>query len=107
MATLATQQSLVTGVALTLNAAAGGGDKVSPGTVLIIRNGSGAPIVVTVVVPGNTEFGVAAPDYTFSVAAGGIAAIGPLPQKLADVATNLIDLTYSGVTTLTVSPISV
>lgn len=107
MATLPAQTVSVLGTDLTLNAAAGGGDKVSPGTTLIIRNGSGAGITVTVVVPGNTKYGVAAPDYTKVVPAGGISVIGPLPQDLADPITNLIDLTYSGVTTLTVSPITV
>lgn len=107
MATLTSQQVSVTGTTLTQTAAAGGGDKVTPGTTLIVRNGGGSSITVTVVVPGNTEFGVAAPDYTFAVAAGALAALGPLPQRIADPVTNLIDISYSGVTSVTVSPVTV
>jgi hypothetical protein len=108
MATLVSQQVSVLGTTLTQTAAAGGGDKVTPGTTLIVRNGGGSPITVTVVVPGNTKFGVAAPDYTFVVSNGAMAAIGPLPFELADPADSyLISITYSGVTTVTVSPITV
>ena len=51
MALLATQQIQVTGVAITLAAAAGGGDTVtaSDRTFLWVKNASGSPITVTVV----------------------------------------------------------
>jgi len=107
MATLTPQQVLVTGMTVTMGSAAGGGDKVSPGTVLVVRNGDASAKTVTVVVPGNTKYGVAAPDYTYSVPASGIAMIGPLPQDLADPVTNLIDITYSAVTSVTVGSVAV
>lgn len=108
MATLTSQQVSVLGTTLTQTAAGAGGDKFTAGTTLIYRNGSGGSITVTVVVPGNTKYGIAAPDYTFAIAAGAMAAIGPLPFDLADPADSyLISVTYSGVTSLTVSPITV
>lgn len=108
MATLTSQPVSVLGTTLTQNAASAGGDKFVAGTVLVIRNGSGAGITVTVVVPGNTKYSVAAPDYTVSVGAGAIAMIGPLPSDLADPTDSyLITVQYSAVTSVTVSPITV
>lgn len=107
MATLTTQDVPVTGKTITMGAAAGGGDKVPPGCVLVVRNGDASPKTVTIVVPGNTEFGVADPDFTFSVAAGALAMFGPLPSTLADPDTRLIDITYSAVTSVTVAAVTV
>lgn len=107
MATLVSQPASVLGTTLTQNAASAT-DKVTPGSTLIVRNGSGVSTTITVVVPGNTKYGPAAPDYTFNVAAGAMAAIGPLPQDLADPADSyLITIQTSPTTSVTITPITV
>lgn len=88
-------------------AASGGGDtfQYQPNSFLHVRNGSGAAITVTVVVPGNTEFGVAQPDPTVSVPAGGDRLIAIRPG-LVDPATGTAGVTYSAVTSVTVAVVS-
>jgi hypothetical protein len=107
MATLAYQQVKTSGVALSLAAANGGGDSIPPNAngALVVKNGGGSGITVTVVVPGNTKYGPANPDIAVSVAAGATELIGPLPNDLRNPTTGLVDLTYSGVTTVTVGGI--
>lgn len=102
MATLAPQAVLVTGLNPALVAASGGGDACNPDdlVVLVVKNGSGASINVTVVTPG-TIFGQAVPDVVVAVAAGATAYID-LPAALADPTTGLVTWTYSSVTTVTV-----
>jgi hypothetical protein len=104
MALLATQQIAITGLNPALTAAAGGGDTATPDdrAFLCVRNASGSPITVTVVVPG-TFAGQALADVGVSVpATTGERWIGPLSPRLADPTTQLINITYSGVTSLTV-----
>lgn len=105
MAAIAPQVAKVVGTAVTFAAASAGGDTVAPNPtgILHVKNGSGASITVTVVVPGNTEFGQAAPDIPVVVAAGGHAAIGPLNSQTLLNGSGLVDITYSGVTSLTVA----
>jgi hypothetical protein len=68
----------------------------------VARNASGSPITVTVVVPG-TYAGQPLTDVPVSVpATTGERWIGPLSSRLADPTTGLINITYSGVTSLTV-----
>lgn len=107
MATLTTQSLLVAGTDLNLVAAAGGGDKVAPGSTLVVRNGSGSSITVTVTVPGNTKYGVANPAFTKVVAAGATTLLGPLPSDLANPSDGLVAITYSAVTTVTVGAVSI
>lgn len=107
MALLTTQQMTSAGAAITLATAAGGGDTadISNGrTFLWVKNGSGAPITVTVVTPGDVE-GLAITDRTVSVpATTGERLIGPLnPAVYGSVAS----ITYSGVTSLTIAAVSV
>lgn len=92
-----------------LSAAAGGGDSIAPNDrgALMVKNGSGASITVTMIVPGNTKYGLAQPDPTYVVVAGATAMIGPLPSDLANPATGLVDFTYSGVTSLTVGGVQI
>jgi hypothetical protein len=108
MALLARQTAKVTGTVITFASASGGGDTVAPDPfgVLHVRNASGGTLTVTVVVPGNTQFGQAQPDVAVAVAAGASVAIGPLSPDLADPATGLINITYSGVTSLTVAAVT-
>lgn len=103
MATLTTQSLSVTGTDLTLTAAtATVGDKVPPGCNLVVRNGSGASITVTVVVPGATKYGIANPDFTKAVPAGATCIFAHLPADLADPIDGLVTFTCSSVTTVTV-----
>lgn len=107
MALLAPQQIQITGPAITLAAAAGGGDTVAPNDRLFlwVKNASGSPITVTVVVPG-TYFGQALPDVAVSVpATTGERMIGPLDSRLADPSTGVISITYSAVTSVTVAAV--
>lgn len=110
MALLATQTVVRTGLAPSYSAAAGGGDTFnpSPESFLHVKNGSGAPITVTVVTPGATG-GLAIADVSVSVpATTGDRMIGPLPGSLfADPTTGLGSITYSGVTSLTVAIVDV
>ncbi len=91
------------GAALTYSAAAGGGDTVpyDPNGFVHVKNGSGAPITVTVAVPGST-YGQANPDVPVSVPAAGDRLI-KLASGMVDPATGRIALTYSGVTSLTLA----
>lgn len=108
MALLATQQIGVAGTATTLTAAAGGGDTVTPDdrTFLWVKNASGSPITVTVVVPG-AYFGQNLPDIAVSVpATTGERLIGPLDRRLQNTS-GFVDVTYSGVTSLTVAAVRI
>ena len=104
MAVLVYQSSSPAGIALTLGAAAGGGDEIKPrkNGVVVVRNGDGTATVVTVVTPGLDKYGIARPDITLSVAAGATAVFGPFEADLGAVADKMVDLTYSKVTSLTV-----
>lgn len=108
MATLTYQSADVLGSAFTMQAAAGGGDKVAPAEhgAVLVTNGGGSPITITVTVPGTTEYGQAEPDYTVSVGAGASKLIGPFDADLAGV-DGLVSLAYSGVTSVTVAAISI
>lgn len=110
MATIPYQQAAIAGANPTFVAASVGGDKVAPNDrgALHVRNSSGASINVTVAVPGNTRFGPAAPDVVIAVPAAADRLIGPFPFELADQATdNLVAITYSAVTTVTVAAIQI
>lgn len=104
MATLTTKTIAVTGTDPTFVAASAGGDAVQPhhSGFLHVRNGSGASVTVTVAVPGTTKFGQAEPDVPVVVPAGTDRLIGPLSYDLAD-STDLVHVTYSAVTSVTVA----
>jgi hypothetical protein len=94
----------VPGSVPTWAAASAGGDTLRAGSgILLVRNGGGAGITVSIPLPGTTRFGQALPDPTaLSIAAGAIGVIGPFESDLADPADNLVDVTYSAVTSVTV-----
>lgn len=104
MAKLTPYEPLVPGAVPTWTAAAVGGDKIRAGTgILLVRNGGGASITVSIPLPGTTRFGQALPDPTaLTIAAGAIGVIGPFTSDLADSDDNLVDVVYSGVTSVTV-----
>lgn len=105
MATLATQSVSRAGVNPAYVAAAGGGDKFTPGksTFLHVKNGGGAPITVTVVTPRTDAIGNAVADNAISVTNAQERIIGPFPAEFyASSVDGLADITYSGVTSVTV-----
>jgi hypothetical protein len=105
MANLATQTINRAGLNATYSAAASGGDTFTPGSNVFIhvKNGHTSAQTVTVVTPGTT-FGQAISDVAVSVPNAGERIIGPFPaQHFADPTDGLADLTYSGVTALTLA----
>jgi hypothetical protein len=108
MATLTTQEIRRTGAAITPVAAAGGGDSFTPGadTFLLVVNGSGGAITVTVATPREAFPDVAVADVAVSVPAGTTRYIGPFPaEHFAQADDGLADITYSGATSVTVAAV--
>lgn len=108
MATLSVQVISRTGTAATYGAAAGGGDEfVNDGTSrLHVKNGGGSPITVTIDSPNTCNFGVAANaahDYAITVGAGADKFIGPFSADQFNDVNGKVQVTYSGVTTVTVA----
>jgi hypothetical protein len=106
MALLNVQTADVTGLNPAYVAAAAGGDTVPQGFGLLlhVKNGGGAPITVTIVRPGS-EYGIANPDPAVTISAGGAQFIR-IPPEFADPSiNNVIAVTYSAVTTVTVAVI--
>jgi hypothetical protein len=79
-------------------------DTVQVGATLIVKNGSGASITVTMVTPGNLPTGDAYPDKAYTVTAGSEAWIPVLPEyrNTAGVAA----VTFSAVTSVTAASIT-
>lgn len=104
MALLTSQRVTLAGTQITYAAASAGGDTFAPDVAeLRVKNGHTAAQSVTIVTPGTTQWGVADPDIVVSVPAGAEYAIGPFPRGLADPSDNLVHVTYSGTTALTVA----
>lgn len=108
MATLSYQQAEVLGAAFTMAAADVAGDQVAPAThgAVLVTNDDASPIVVTVAVPGTTEYGQPEPDFTVDVPAGESRLIGPFGADLAD-EDGLVSLSYDSITSVTVAAISI
>lgn len=108
MATLSPEQIDLSGLDATQNAAAGGGDEfLNNGNIILrVENGSGAPITVTAVSQA-TASGLAIADAAVSVPAGGFRFIGPFPPALFNDSAGKCQLTYSGVTSLTVEVLEI
>jgi len=101
MATLDTVQVTSSGVNPTANAAGASGDKVRPGSIVQVINGSGASVTVTMVTPGTYDGDLAIGDRTITVPASEsrfIAATEAYRSK----ADQLVSLTYSATTSVTV-----
>lgn len=105
MALLATQEIDLDGLGAAYSAAAGGGDTFNPDedTFIHVKNGSGASITVTVVTPGTAAGGLAIGDSVTSVPAAGDRFIGPFPREHFGKSDGIADITYSGVTSLTLA----
>jgi len=104
MALLALQSIALPSLLPVFTAASGGGDTVPAGNdvFLVVKNGSGSTMTVTVVVPGNDEFGTAKPDMAVAVAAATERYIPLRALALQDLTTGLVSITYSLATSVTV-----
>src|SRR5687768_17600312 len=104
MATLVVQQITNAGVVkAALAAAAAGGDQFANNgkTFLEVANGSGGAITVTIAAQRACDFG-STHNIANSVAAGATEIMGPFdPSRYSD-ASGFCQITYSGVTSLTV-----
>lgn len=115
MATLTRQNLVEAGLTATYVAASGGGDQVdnSDGrTFLHIKNGSGGSITVTVAeqITGTTVEDPGLGTLTKSsivkaIAASGEAFLGPFKKQAFNDVNSRIQITYSGVTSLTIAAI--
>lgn len=107
MALLTTQTVVPGGTTPTYQAAAAGGDTVAPGkdVFLHVKNGGGGSINVTVDSVTPCNYG-SDHDLVVAVPAGSERMIGPLPpERYANASTGLVNVTYSGVTTVTIAAI--
>lgn len=89
-----TQSSVVGATIPWAPAAAGDTVAVASDGVLLVRNGSGSPVTVTVVVPGS-KYGQARPDITKAIAAGADAVFGPFPADIGDPTDRMVHVNYS------------
>jgi len=105
MATLTVGQVVPAGLNDALVAAAGGGDSFLPSdkTLIRVNNGGAGAITVTIITAATAAQGLAIADAGGSVPNAQSRLFGPFPAELyADPADGLADITYSGVTTVTV-----
>jgi hypothetical protein len=104
MATIPLVSADANGFNLTNTAATAGPDTIAPSgsdVLLIVDNGGGVTTSVTVTVPGDTEWGVAAPDIpTGTAIPAGAHAVYRLPARLADPADGLIRVTATPTTSV-------
>lgn len=109
MANIAMQDLPISGAAITMSAAAGGGDSFDfdPNGFLEFNNAGGGSITATVVRPGNDAAAQAVPDVAVVVpaASGGLSGNRKckMHPSMINPATGKIDVTYSGVTSFTVA----
>lgn len=115
MATLSPLAPVITGATFTATAAAAGGDQFANprGTVVLyVKNGGGSSINVTVTAQATTRPAdgpfptMTLANQVVAVPAAGERLIGPIPSAFNDGNGN-VQLTYSGVTSVTVLPLNV
>lgn len=112
MATLTAIVPAVTGATLAEVAAAGGGDKFlnNGRKLLVVNNGDVAPITVTMDAAATTPVAggtVAYTDPTNAVAAGARDIMGPFDPRVFNDAQGFVNISYSGVTSVTVAVIDI
>lgn len=108
MATLITQPISQAGLSPAYQSASSGGDQYTPSSVTFIalKNGSGSPITLTVVTTA-TIYGQPIGNIAVPIAAGAEVFCGPFdPGEVQQPGSSLANLTYSGVSNLTVAAIS-
>lgn len=79
----------------------------TPNSFLHVKNVSGSPDTVTVVVPGTGPYGVAIPDPTVSVPATTGDRMIPIRASAVDPATGLITIQHSATTSVTCALVQV
>jgi hypothetical protein len=105
---ITSQTITAAGLTYTTAAASGGGDTATlasatdVGSMLIVKNGGGSPITVTIADPGTTPAGNTTTAPANSVAAGATAIFPLLPAQV-NASTGSIAITYSAVTSVTVA----
>lgn len=110
MAALTIQELNKSGVTISYAAAAGGGDEFANNgkTFLHVKNGGGSPINVTIASQvDDPPPGTAASNVVIAVANGAEKMIGPFNQNGYNDTDGNVQVTYSGVTSVTVAAISV
>jgi hypothetical protein len=110
MALLSTQVCTQAGITPTYAAATAGGDAFVPTDtgVLIVKNGGGAPVTVTLdVAQATTPSGDPFPEHAVTVANGSERWIGPLSASIyRNASTGQCAVTYSAVTSVTVAVVA-
>lgn len=103
MALLTVQQVAAPSTTPTYGAVAASDTILAPDdrTFLIVKNGSGTIDTVTIVIPGNDEFGSAIPDPAITVPITTGERWIPITAHMADPATSLVTVTHSQTTTVT------
>lgn len=103
--TAITPQSADGGATVTFEAANVDGNSYTParGRILLVDNGSGASVTVTLPTPATVD-GLAIADKTVAVAAGAVAAValGPVPYAYLQTG-GVVHVDYSAVTSVTVA----
>lgn len=106
MANLATQSIALPSLLPQFTAAAAGGDTCDPGdtSFLVVKNGSGASINVTLdAKPDTSPWGATIPNHIVAVAAGVERWIGPLNGSFfRNPVSGKVDITYSAAASVTV-----
>lgn len=110
MATLAPQSIVLTGLNPSYAAASAGGDEfVNDGKKFLhVKNGGAGAINVTAVCQTACNYGTGSPthDDVVAVPAAGERIIGPFPPGRFNDGNGKVQITYSGVTSLTVALLS-
>lgn len=112
MATLTVQEFDEAGNDLTLSSAAAGGDEFpnSGQELLVVKNGSGSSMDVTITAQVNSfddaSYGNAVKEnQTLSVAAGGVALLGPFSRKSFNDGSGNVQVSYSDETSVEVAAV--
>lgn len=95
-----------TGATITFTAAAAGGDTMVGGQAvhLLVNNGGGSPITVTLATPETVEGSLAVANRDVTVTNGTIREI-PVPSRYNDPATGIAAITYTSATSVTVAAV--
>jgi len=108
MAVLTKQTASRSANAITMAAAAAGGDKFdnTGSELVLIKNGSGSPVTLTITTPATMD-GLAVTDRTVAIPAGEMHLLGPWPTKYYNDSNGQVSLGYSAETSVEVAIIGV